>query len=157
MNKKWYKFFLIGAFALSLFQIIQKYANHLINKFTFDFSWYVVITNVISDYGAWLVLTLWVYRLANKYLAAFQVPMWKTWFTLLLESSLIVLFHVMLTTFFIDIFHYFKLGYISSWLQQNRLPVFVGRGFSSLTEYILYTSFFIAIAYYQRYRQQKRL
>lgn len=146
----------IGAGVLWLFQMVQTYSDFVINDLGYPFSWYIVGVKIFSTYFIWVLLAPGVYQLSVAYLK------WATDFKLatlpglIFSSFICILVHIVLTTACRDLLNYFSLGYFTSWFQPNRRAGFVATGFSSTAQYLLFTVFFIAIEYYQKYQEKER-
>ncbi|GJM34926.1 MAG: hypothetical protein DHS20C18_39270 [Saprospiraceae bacterium] len=145
-----------GALILGVFQLIQLYTDYLINQFTFAFSWYFVCVKTFSAYFSWAMLAPLVYTLALEFWQCFRNPRWSRLLMLLGWSLVIVLLQVVLRTLITDVFGYFKLGYIQTWWHEARLVSFSARLFSGLSQYVIFTGFFIGFLVYQRSLQQEK-
>ena len=151
-----WRYIWIGALVLGGFQLSQQYADHLVNGYEFPFSWYFLSVKIASTYLGWIVLTPLVYWLSSRCHYWLQKKSALLFFKILALSLLVIIAHVVITTLLIDGLYYFKLGYVSSWMQSNRQVAFVGRGFASLGQYVIFLGFFLAFVYYQKYVSKKQ-
>lgn len=146
----------VVALLLSVFQLLQAYTDYRLSGFDFAFSWYVVSSKHLSIYISWVLLATPVYTIAVAFYDWNKKRSLSRFAQLLLGGIIFLLLHVALSTFINDLLNYPNLGYIRTWFQPNRKPVFVARAFTGTLQYIAFTSFFVAFIYYQNYLNQQK-
>lgn len=151
----WY-YLLVVALILGTIQLLQEYIDYVINQYDYAFSWYFISVKFYGGYLSWLLLAPLVYKLAQILVNWLPQKGWRLFGRIIAFALLVVLVRVVVFTLLVDVFNFFKLGYFTSWWQENRRSMFLARGFLSLVQLLIFAGFFVTFTIYQNYQQKQK-
>lgn len=151
----WY-YLLVVAFILGTIQLLQEYIDYVINQYDYDFSWYFISVKFYGGQLSWVILAPLVYQLAQMLVDWLSQKDWRQFGRIIGFALLIVLLRVVVFTILVDALNAFKLGYFTSWWQENRKSTFLIRTFLSLVQLIIFAGFFVTFTIYQNYQQKEK-
>lgn len=146
----------VASLVLGVFQLVQVYTDYRLGGFEFPFSWYVVSTKILSTYISWVLLATFVFNLAAALYQWNKDRLIGRLISLTGLSLVLLVVHVGLSTLVNDLLNLPHLGYVRSWFQPNRKPVFVAKLFNGTLQQVAFTGFFIAYIYYQNFLEQQK-
>ncbi|NRB52345.1 MAG: histidine kinase [Saprospiraceae bacterium] len=149
----WY-YLLVVALILGTLQLLQEYVGYQINNFEFPFSWYVLSVKFYGRYFSWVLLSPFLYRLAQAFLRWLPQRKGVQLGRIVLGVLGMAILHVVMLTLLTDVFTFFQLGYFTSWGQANRLPVFIGNLSISLIQTFIFVGVWVAFELYHNYQQK---
>lgn len=149
----WY-YLLVVALILGTLQLLQEYVGYQINNFEFPFSWYILSVKFYGRYFSWVLLSPMLYRLAQAFFRWLPQRKGIQLGRIILGVLGMVILHVVMLTLLTDVFTFFQLGYFTSWLQPNRLPVFLGNFSISLIQALIFVGVWVAVELYHNYQDK---
>lgn len=150
----WY-YLVVGALILGTLQLLQEYVGYQINNYEFPFSWYILSVKFYGRYFSWVFLSPLLYRLAQSFLRWLPQRSSAVLGRIIVGVLGLAIFHVVILTLLTDLFTFFQLGYFTSWLQPNRLPVFLGNFSISLIQALIFVGIWVAVELYLNYQQKE--
>lgn len=149
----WY-YLVVVALVLGTLQLLQEFIGYEINNYEFPFSWYILSVKFYGRYLTWVLLSPLLYGLAKTFLSWLPNRTWSGFGRIVWKAMGLVILHVVVLTLITDIFTFFKFGYFTSWLQANRLPLFLGNVSISLIQVVIFCGIWVAIELYHNYQQK---
>ncbi len=149
----WY-YLVVGALILGTLQLLQEYVGYQINNYEFPFSWYILSVKFYGRYLSWVLLSPLLYRLARAFLRWLPQRTGADLGRIIIAVLGLAVLHVAILTLLTDVFTFFQLGYFTSWLQSNRLPVFLGNFSISLIQALIFVGIWVAVELYHNYQQK---
>ncbi|MEO1050406.1 MAG: histidine kinase [Bacteroidota bacterium] len=142
-----YLFILAGVIAILL--TLQRYTEHLIFEYDFDFSWFNVAGKFLAIYLLWAMLAPLLFYLAARF-QMIKRQIFQRILTHIFIGCLVAFTHQVAAIKLLDLALYFKNGFMRSLFSQWNL-VALGTGvFSSFLHYWVIIALFWAMIYYKR-------
>ncbi len=146
----------VALILVCLFFIAKEYTNHLINQYSYPFSWFFISAKIVSNYLIWFLMAPFVHFVVRKLQIKRRVFLQIA--LLIISVLFLAVFHSAVTTKLYDIVFYLSTGYMKDFFGQNGIVVLVVGSFSSLMELLVFMAIFFAIDYQRRYlKNQKEL
>ena len=149
----WY-YLVVVALILGTLQLLQEYVGYQVNNYEFPFSWYILSVKFYGRYFTWVLLSPLLYRLAKSFIQWLPQRVVADLGRIFIRILGLVVLHVVILTLLTDVFTFFQLGYFTSWLQPNRLPVFLGNFSISLIQAVIFVGIWVAVELYHNYQQK---
>lgn len=149
----WY-YLVVVALILGTLQLLQEYVGYQVNNYEFPFSWYILSVKFYGRYFTWVLLSPLLYRLAKSFIQWLPQRVVADLGRIFIRILGLVVLHIVILTLLTDVFTFFQLGYFTSWLQPNRLPVFLGNFSISLIQAVIFVGIWVAAELYHNYQQK---
>lgn len=149
----WY-YLVVVALILGTLQLLQEYVGYQVNNYEFPFSWYILSVKFYGRYFTWVLLSPLLYRVAKSFIQWLPQRVVANLGRIFIRILGLVVLHVVILTLLTDVFTFFQLGYLTSWLQPNRLPVFLGNFSISLIQAVIFAGIWVAVELYHNYQQK---
>ena len=149
----WY-YLVVVALILGTLQLLQEYVGYQVNNYEFPFSWYILSVKFYGRYFTWVLLSPLLYRLAKSFIQWLPQRVVADLGRIFIRILGLVVLHVVILTLLTDVFTFFQLGYFTSWLQPNRLSVFLGNFSISLIQAVIFVGIWVAVELYHNYQQK---
>jgi len=135
---------------ISLFFLLETYANHLINQYNYSFSWLLTSLKLIITNLLWVILTPLAYFL-TKLFQSKKRPRLIIMLQFLLGCLVLALLHQLISSRLDDFINYLNSGYFKSFFGQNNKVVLVIGSFSSFIELLVIIAVFLAYDYQKKF------
>lgn len=142
----------LSAVLISLFFILQEYANHLARNYTFAFSWLSISQKIIFTYLLWALLYPLVWWFANRLSFRKTTEVLKTF----VFGVGLAMIHQVLLVLLVAVGFRFGSGRWQSLFSSNEMAVMLVSIFSSMVQLAFFSAILMFFDYYRKYLEKQK-
>lgn len=151
-----YSWVLIAASVISLLVVLEDYTSYLINQFEYEYSWFTVPAKAVTNFGVWALLTPVIDNQAQRLIRMRPEDRLRVVAMAVLVGVSLALVHRALAVRLFDYVYLLKSDFLPALLSdKNRMLLFTG-WITSIIQYTIILSIFLAVVYYQGYLQKQK-
>lgn len=151
-----YSWVLMAASVISLLVILEDYTSYLINQFEYEYSWFTVPAKAVANFGVWALLAPIIDKQAQRLIRMRSDDRLKIVALAVVVGVFAALLHRAVAVRLFDYMYLLKSDFLPGLLsEKNQMLLFTG-WITSIIQYTIILSIFLAVVYYQGYLQKQK-